>query len=60
MIHLSFATDCGMWSVGGEGEEKCGRGRGEEVWEGNTQSQLVNVSCDVLLGIGLDLPHPPI
>ena len=25
MIHLAFATDCGMWSVGGEGEEKCGR-----------------------------------
>ena len=50
----------GRRSVEGEGKEKCGRGRGGEVWEGNTQSQMVNVSCDVLLGIGLDLPHPPI
>ena len=50
--HDTFVICNGLWNV------ECGRGRGGDVWEGNTQSHMVNVACDVLLGIGLDLPHP--
>ena len=51
--HDTFVICDGLLNV------ECGRGRGGEVWKGNTQSQMVNVSCDVLLGIGLDFTAPP-